>query len=123
MDAPTLNAVMEELVQEGAFDIMAEPQGAPGEQEIAALEERLKVSFPADYRDFMKEFGSFFVQAKETVWKRPEPGQVAAAWRYDYAFTVLGTGHDIPPVLDILKTQEALPSTHSTAISPVLAGS
>jgi hypothetical protein len=103
MSIDAFNDVMDQIASSGLFDIVAAGEAAPSEPEVSGLEKRLNFQFPADYREFLKHFGGFLVQAKAEVWPRSEGNEPVAAWRMQYGLAVLGIADGIPPFLDIEK--------------------
>jgi hypothetical protein len=52
----------------------------PSPAEIDALEKRVGVHFPDDYRAFLAGCGSLLVEVKENLWRRPGLGDVGPHW-------------------------------------------
>jgi hypothetical protein len=75
--------------------------GAKDEQRLNAFETACGFRLPPDFRTFVLGFGAVHIEAKENVWPRPRPGDIAPFWSHQYALFIYGCSERLPDSLDI----------------------
>lgn len=79
----------------------------------------LALPVPADYVAFVRAHGCAAVQAKDTVWARPQAYAVGPLWAHAYGFEIYGIATDTPPPLDVRLRRAKLASAGITDLVPV----
>lgn len=59
------------------------------------------VRLPNDFCQFVRKFGAIRIEATESVWPRPKPGNVEPAWSFRYGLFVYGCCGAIHEALDL----------------------
>jgi hypothetical protein len=67
------------------------------QREINKIQKRMGFKFPKDYMDFLKLYGSLYVEVDEKFWRRIEnPNIRNPGWFVQYGFVAMGLGKDTP---------------------------
>jgi hypothetical protein len=93
-------------------------QAPPKAKDIDAVEARLGVRFPPEYREMVGRFAAFTVEAKEELWPAPKLYDVGPAWTFTRGFVLMAFGKDVPPVLDIEQATKELRERTDTNLVP-----
>ena len=93
-------------------------QRPPKPAEIDAVEKRLGVRFPKDYRDMVTRYAAFTVEAKPEHWPAPKEYDVGPAWTFETGFALLAFGADVPEFLDIERATAKLRQTTGSDLVP-----
>ena len=59
------------------------------------------VPLPADFRGFVRRYGAIHLEAKESIWPRPKPGDIGPRWTMLCGFSVYGCSARLPEELDL----------------------
>lgn len=96
-------------------------QSLPTDEEIAALEERLHVRFPEDYKAFLRLVGSLLVEVREDIWPRSGAGAVGPHWQQTrYELDVYGFCAEVEWLRIEVETK-AFRAEHGLELAPVFA--
>ena len=67
------------------------------QREINKSQKRMGFKFPKDYMDFLKLYGSLYVEVDEKFWPRIENPNIGnPAWFVQYGVVAMGLGKDTP---------------------------
>ncbi len=93
-------------------------QRPPTPEDIDAVEARLGVRFPKEYRELIGRFAAFTVEAKEEHWPSPKLYDIGPAWTFTRGFSVLAFGAGVPEFLDIERVTAELRERTETDLVP-----
>ena len=82
-------------------------RGSPlNQREINTIQERIGFKFPRDYRDFLKCFGTLYIEVSEKAWPRighRMDQKYHGNWITQYGIFAMGLGKNVPYILDVEK--------------------
>jgi hypothetical protein len=87
-------------------DFLIEKGNPLNEREINIIQRRIGFKFPRDYREFLKYFGTLYIEVSEKAWPRIEHGmeqKYYGHWITKYGIFAMGLGKNIPCILDVEK--------------------
>ena len=73
----------------------------PSEKEVSEFEEEINWALPEEYRIFLKNFGSVYMDAKPEAWPKIDVGSIIPFWATNYGFIIFGLGKKVPKHLDL----------------------
>lgn len=93
----------------------------PTEDELHDFETFIGYRLPSDFRELHKtKHGSFYVEAKESVWPRHKEGDVGPFWSFLYGFYIMTLSSDAPEWMSIRKRTEQFREESGTDLTPFL---
>jgi len=110
-----LAAALEGMMQD--FRVVGSPL-TPTKERLEAVEARLGVRFPDEYKDLVLRASAIGVEAKEELWPPPKPLEIGPRWRFLRGMYMLGLGEEIPDWLDIEKATIRFREEHGTDLTP-----
>lgn len=87
-------------------DFLIEKGSPLNERGINIVQKRIGFKFPKDYRDFLKYFGTLYIEVSEKAWPRIEhrmEQKYHGHWITQYGIFAMGLGKNVPDILDIEK--------------------
>ncbi len=93
---------------------------APNAKWLDDFEAASGFPLPDDFRRFVRAFGAVHIEAKESVWPRASPGDVAPVWSLLYGLSVFGCSSRVPDDLDIRIQTQTFRNQSRTEVVPFL---
>lgn len=89
------------------FSVYSARESPPTKAKIDAAEKALGVKLRPDHRALIALLGCAAVLAKESVWPRLQPFEVAPSWRFFHGVEIFGLSSPAVPALDVVKQAKA----------------
>lgn len=93
---------------------------APNAKWLDDFEAASGFPLPDDFRRFVRAFGAVHIEAKESVWPRASPGDVAQFWSFLHGLSVFGCSGRVPEDLDIRIQTPTFRNQSRTEVVPFL---
>jgi outer membrane biosynthesis protein TonB len=119
----TLNELTEFVrsCDRNVYNLMAQTDSAPSDDEVELFEKQIGFSFPKEYREFLTHpLGGLAVEVDEKLWPRPKPGDVGAAWSFCFGVYALSLASDAPEWISMQKAWAEMCELGHPELVPVL---